>query len=580
MQTAIAGIILLGVLVFIHELGHFLVAKLCGVRVLTFSLGFGPKILGFQLGETEYKISILPLGGFVQMFGENPDEELSEEEKTRSFMHQVLWKKAAIAAAGPIFNFILPVFVFWTMLGGVQERIQPVIGTVFHGGPAQVAQLKTGDRVLAVNGQPIKTFSEMVEQVSALPDEEVRFKIQRDAETLDVTVKTLAVPSTNPLEKDKKVGRIGIGAGKQKAKVAIGPQSIAAMAGLQTGDEILKWDNQAVSSIQHLYALLDTDKNQAHQLEIQRKEEKRTLILPPIGATEPPSSEDTALANPDPILPTPEVKRFAVTAEEIKTATTAHTQTMSAARQLLARQKERGGIAFYEGVLADVKKGTPADKMGLQKGDRFLAYNQKPLNAWATFHQELTSKPDEVHRIAVLRGETIFLTTFRMAPYQDPEMRGMPEKKVLGHVAASAVHSPETFVRDIPWLEAFPQAIDETVKITVLTLKGLWALVNLEMPLDTLGGPIMIFDLAGKAAEQGKGMFLFLLCLISVNLGILNLLPIPVLDGGHLLMFGIEAIQRKPINLATRALATRIGLFLLLALMVTAIGNDILRYFG
>ena len=580
MQTAIAGIILLGVLVFFHELGHFLVAKLCGVRVLTFSLGFGPKILGFQIGETEYKISILPLGGFVRMFGENPDEELTEEEKARSFMHQVLWKKAAIAAAGPIFNFILPVFVFWTMLGGVQERIQPVIGTVFHGGPAQLAQLQTGDRVLAVNDQPIQTFSEMVEQVSALPAAEVRFKIQRNTETMDVKVQTLAVPSTNPLEKDKKVGRIGIGAGQQKAKLAIWPQSIAAMAGLETGDEVLKWDNQPVTSIQHLYKLLDTDKNQAHQLEIQRKEEKRTLILPPVGSTGSQPPINTGEKEPKPSLPLPEIKRFAVTAEEIKTVANTHTQTLSQARELLTQQKKRGGIAFYEGVVADIKKDTPADKMGLEKGDRFLAYNQKPLTAWATFHQELASKPDDVHSVAVVRGETVFLATFRMAPYQDPKMRGMPEKKVLGHVAASAVHAPATFVRDIPWLEAFPKAVDETVKITVLTLKGLWALVNLEMPLDTLGGPIMIFDLAGKAAEQGKGMFLFLLCLISVNLGILNLLPIPVLDGGHLLMFGIEAIQRKPINLATRALATRIGLFLLLALMVTAIGNDILRYFG
>ena len=367
MQTAIAGIILLGVLVFIHELGHFLVAKLCGVRVLTFSLGFGPKILGFQLGETEYKISILPLGGFVRMFGENPDEELSEEEKARSFMHQVLWKKAAIAAAGPIFNFILPVFVFWTMLGGVQERIQPVIGTVFHGGPAQMAQLKTGDRVLAVNGQPIKTFSEMVEHVSALPDEEVRFKIQRNTETLDVTVQTLAVPSTNPLEKDKKLGRIGIGAGKQKAKVAIGPQSIAAMAGLQTGDEILKWDNQAVTSIQHLYALLDTDKTKPTNWKYNGGE--RTLILPPIGATASPSSEDTAPTNPEPTLPTPEVKRFAVTAEEIKTATAAHPSPVRGASA--AQQKERGGIALAKVCWPMLKREPPRIKWAFKKGTGF-----------------------------------------------------------------------------------------------------------------------------------------------------------------------------------------------------------------
>ena len=178
------------------------------------------------------------------------------------------------------------------------------------------------------------------------------------------------------------------------------------------------------------------------------------------------------------------------------------------------------------------------------------------------------------------RGGALLSASFRMAPYHDPKMRGLPEKKVLGHVAESSVHEPERFSRDVSLAAAFPQALDETYKIIAMTVKGIWALFRFEIPLATLGGPIMIFDLAGKAAEQGKGMFLFLLCLISVNLGVLNLLPIPVLDGGHLLMFSIEAIQRKPIDLTTRALATRVGLFFLLALMVTAVGNDILRYFG
>ena len=572
MQTAIAGIILLGVLVFFHELGHFLVAKLCGVRVLTFSLGFGPKIVGFTVGETEYKISLLPLGGFVRMHGENPEEALSEAEKKGSFMHQVLWKKAAIAAAGPVFNFILPVFVFWSMLGGSQEHIEPVFGSVFNGGPAQEAQLESGDRVLAIDGVAIRTFSEMVEHVSARPDQALNFKINRGGEVVEARVQTRGVPSPNPLEKDKKVGRIGVGAGAQKAKITVWPQSIAAMAGLRTGDEIIKWDNEVVPSLQQLYALIEGGKGKSHQLEIKRNNETRTLVLPPIGEAAADDAGTALGALPD--------KRFAVTAEELKSVQGARDATVAQVKMKLDAIQARGGIGFYEGVVAEVKDGTPAQTMGLKKGDVILGYNGKRFDAWATFHQALSANPDEIHLIAAARGNSIYTATFRMAPYQDPEARGLPEKKVLGHVAESAVHPPETVIWAVPWLEALPQAFEETEKIIVLTLKGLWALINLEMPLDTLGGPIMIFDLAGQAAAQGKGMFLFLLCLISVNLGILNLLPIPVLDGGHLLMFFIEAVQRKPISLETRALATRLGLFLLLALMVTAIGNDVLRYFG
>ena len=136
-----------------------------------------------------------------------------------------------------------------------------------------------------------------------------------------------------------------------------------------------------------------------------------------------------------------------------------------------------------------------------------------------------------------------------MAPYQDPEARGVAGEKSIGARCRIGGSPTGNCHLGGALAQALPQAFEETEKSIVLTLKGLWALINLEMPLDTLGGPIMIFDLAGQAAAQGKGMFLFLLCLISVNLGILNLLPIPVLDGGHLLMFFIEAVQRKPISL-------------------------------
>jgi regulator of sigma E protease len=574
MQTVLAGIVLLGILVFIHELGHFIVAKLCGVRVLTFSLGFGPKIFGFQYGETEYKISILPLGGFVRMFGENPEEELNEEEKKLSFLHQVLWKKAAIAAAGPIFNFILPVFVFWAMLSGTQERFQPLIGTVFEGGPAAAAELQAGDRVLAVDEKEIISFSNMVEAISLRPNQDVKIKIDRRGKTLDVTVHTLGLPSNNPIEKDQKVGRIGIGAGQQKATIAVLEKSPAAMAGLKTEDEIIKWDDEPIHSIHHLFEKLQTAPHQSHQLEIKNGDTTKTLLLPPIGPT-------TDLVSGQ-ALPIPELEtqRYAVTADELANAKQTIADTRTKAAEKLNEQRRNGGVAFFEGTIADIKDDTPAKALGLLKGDRIIAYDGTSFDAWATFHQKLTMAPDDIHYMVIERKGATFLTSFRMAPYHDPKMRGLPEKKVLGHVAKSAVHEPETFKREVSLVDAFPQAVDETYKIIALTLKGIWALLRFEIPLATLGGPIMIFDLAGKAAEQGQGMFLFLLCLISVNLGVLNLLPIPVLDGGHLLMFSIEAVQRKPISLATRALATRVGLFLLLALMVTAVGNDILRYFG
>src|ERR1044071_9802300 len=134
MMTVVAFVVLLGVLITVHELGHFVVAKLCGVRVLTFSIGFGPRLVGFTRGDTEYRIGALPLGGYVKMYGDDPNDDVPVEEQRRSFLHQPFFKKSAIAAAGPFANFVLPIALFFGLYIGTEKVADAVVGTVVDGG--------------------------------------------------------------------------------------------------------------------------------------------------------------------------------------------------------------------------------------------------------------------------------------------------------------------------------------------------------------------------------------------------------------------------------------------------------------
>ena len=205
-MQVLAGLILLGVLITFHELGHFLFAKWLGVRVLVFSIGFGPKLIGFKRGETEYRLSAIPLGGYVKMFGESLEEEMSPEEKKRSFMHQAIWRKSLIAVAGPLFNFILPIILFFMLLVGHEQVFAPRVGTLLVGGVAEKSGLHVDDLIIAVDKSPVESFNQVADKIASSPDREVTLRIKRKTgattfEELDVVVRPERKVSGNPLEK-------------------------------------------------------------------------------------------------------------------------------------------------------------------------------------------------------------------------------------------------------------------------------------------------------------------------------------------------------------------------------------------
>jgi regulator of sigma E protease len=347
-----ALVIVLGVLIFFHELGHFLVARLFGVGVEKFSLGFGPKLIGKKIGITDYIISAIPLGGYVKMVGEQPDAELEPADIPISFTHKNVWKRILIVAAGPFFNFLLAVIIFFGIfqISGM-FILQPSIGEVQEDTPAARGGLKKDDLITSINGVDISTWDEMAEIIT-----------ESKGKPLSITVRR--------------------------------------------GDSI------------------------------------RVVNI------------------------TPEIKTFK--------------------------------NIFNEDV----------------------------------------------------------------------------ERYVIGITA-----SGNGFSKDLNVFQSLSQSIIQTYNISVLTLRGVIKLLQGTISPKTLSGPIMIAQMAGEQAREGATHLIFFIALISINLAILNFLPIPVLDGGHLLFFFIEAITGRPVSMRVREIAQQAGIFVLILLMIYVFYNDIARVF-
>ncbi|MBI4620390.1 MAG: RIP metalloprotease RseP [Desulfobacterales bacterium] len=354
MVTAISAIVLLGVLIFVHELGHFIVAKISGVGVLKFSLGFGPKILSKKIGETEYLLSAIPLGGYVKMIGEEPGEEekVSEDDLDKSFSHKSVLKRAGIVFAGPLFNIIFAVFVLSViyMLGVPVLTTQ--IGDVVDRSPAYEAGIKKGDQIVAINGKEVSRWEDLTKIIQHSNGEELAIKLKKD----DSYYETKLMPT------------------------------------------------------------LFTDKN--------------------------------------------------IFGEDVK---------------------------IY--------------KIGISVSDKFITERYNPF-------------------MAIVKGsqQTWFLV------------------KLMG--------------------------------ITIIKL------IERTVPANTLGGPILIIQMAGKQAQAGISNFLFFMAIISINLGIVNLFPIPILDGGHLFFFLLEAIMGKPLSVKKREAAQQVGLVIIVLLIIFVFYNDLSRIFA
>ncbi len=436
MISLIAFLIMIGILVTIHEFGHFIFAKMFGVKVEVFSIGFGPPIVRWKGKETVYQIALIPLGGYVKMYGEDsmtePVQGKSEKDTLdpRSFAAKPRWQKMLIAFAGPLFNIVLAIILFAAayMIGIQQPKYlnEPVVvGYVEKNSYAEKAGLKPGDKIIAIDGEPVKNWKEFTIKIGMKAGKTVVLDVLRNGKIISVTVKV--------------------------------PENIS----------------------------------------------KDHLGISPII----PAKIGTILPN------------------------------------------------------------SPAAKAGLQIGDEIIAINGKPIHSWFELVDALSQiKDDKEVTLLVKRNGKIFSLKVK------PEYNETLKKYVIGI-------SPmmETITVKYGFAEAFEKAIERTKELTVALYKVIKGLVTGEVSIKTLGGPIAIAQFSGQALEAGIATFLFSMAFISLQLGYLNLLPIPVLDGGLILILLIESIIRRPLPEKAKEYLAYIGFALIGTLMIFVIFNDIMR---
>ncbi len=427
----------LAALIFVHELGHFLVARRFGVIVEKFALGFGPKLIGFTKGGTEYLIAAIPLGGYVKMKGEDPNEELADT--VGSFHHAKVGHRIAIAFAGPLFNFLFAGIIFAGVYMTGVPSLDTTVGTVKEDMPASIAGLKTGDRIVEINGKKVQYWEQLLDTVHNSPGQKIEFMIDRNDALLPFSITPMMDTITDMLGDEKKVGLIGI----------------------------------------------------------------------------------TPLRN----------------------------------------------------VISYIEKGSSADTAGLKVDDRLVAVDGVPIREIQDLLPTAIDKPGQELLFSVVRDEQQLDLALTPTPKKVKNKEGVSVEKGLIGLNLRGT----TLSRSYGLPGAITRSVEETFGMIKLITISIQKMIFGSVPSNSIGGPILIFQVYGEQARQGFSELIRLTALLSINLGLINLLPIPILDGGHIFFFLLEIIKGKPVSERNRERAAQVGLFMILSLMIFAFYNDIVR---
>jgi len=447
--SLLSFVVAIGILVTVHEYGHFWVARLLGVKVLRFSIGFGKPLWTRTFGrdETELVVASIPLGGYVKMLDER-EGEVAEEELARAFNRQPVSTRIAVVIAGPAFNFIFAILVYWVMFVSGVPGMKPVVGEVVPSSYAAAAGIRSGDVIRSIEQQPTPTWEAAI----------------------------MALLNAN-LD------------GKDTIRLTVD----------------------------------DADGRERHlQVYFEKPDEllKKGGVLDNFGLSpwQPPA------------------------------------------------------------VIERLVAGGAGERAGMLPGDEVVHADATPINNWEQWVSYVRERPGKPIAMQVLRnGRVVELV---VTPDRESD-KGVMIGRIGAYVQLPSEEERATMrvvVRYGP-LDAVPQALNKTWEVTTLTLRTLWKMISGRASVENLSGPISIAQYAGQSAAVGLITFLGFLGIVSVSLGVLNLLPVPILDGGHLLFYMVELVKGSPLSETTLLIGQKIGITLLLALMSLAFYNDLVRLF-
>jgi len=541
-------ILFLGALVFFHEFGHFIVARLVGVKVLRLSIGFGPKLVGFTRSGTEYWLALIPLGGYVKLLGDDPEKQEVDVDPRQGFFTTDLWRRILIVLAGPIFSLLLPVLLFFPMFVLRSELPPSVVGSVAVGGPAWQAGLRPGDRVVEALGREIKYFWQLQEVVESNPGQAVPVVVDRGGERREfvVTPATVEDPIFREIGFSVKTGRIEVTLESSRPVVLVEPGGAAFRSGM----------GQFLSLVQRVRVFEDP------------------MVLPLVALLSVDGRDVSDFEQASEALA--HVKERAV---KVRVAATSdRPDDLGPVAEFVIGPTEEGpGLLDGSGVVTFVEPGSPAKQAGIRQSDRIVSVDGKAFSNWLFMVSTLERAPDEEHTFGLVGPDG----SHREVRFSLKNPAWTPGSGVsryaFGAYGRRAVLDPSPVPNEDRLYYATNRTIAQTSHVFKVTVAALVGLFVGRVSVREVGGPIMIYQVASVAGQRGWSDFFNAMAWLSMSIGILNLLPIPIMDGGNLLMFAIEAVRRRPIGSAGWRTARYVGLVVLMALAVLVFSNDLSR---
>ena len=588
-------IIGIGLLIFIHELGHFLVAKKIGVRVHAFSLGFGPPIISKQIGETNYRLSLIPLGGYVKLAGEQREESNTGEEW--EFMSKKPWQRAAVLVAGVSCNTLLAFVAFIIAFRVGVPFVTPEIGRTMPGWPAWEAGIRPGDKIVKINNVSDPDFEDVFISVALSGSPEgINMEIERDYQTFDVNV----VPRYDPTVG---IQRIGIAPATtlevHKIFAIKNSDAPAQRSDLHVNDKVLEVNGKKIITENDFREIELANPGKELNLTVLRDDRKIDVKVTPSvvarwmiglscattkldGVKKGSLAYSLGLQKGDEIVKVnlQDVHGFTELINTIKGSRNGIV-TLQVARGngtkyiKLTKLGEETVKEFSEdifphyGLIVDsTVEDFPARNIGIEPGDTITSIGGENVTEWNQLLTLVTASQGKEFEISWMRNYETFTKTITPKKNEKNAQGSMgikfKEKKIIrkyGLAKSCMVGTHKTVVN---------------IKRIYMTIQGF---VSKKLSTKALGGPVLIAQASYESAKSGIGKLMYFMAIISINLAVINILPVPVLDGGHLLFLGIEKIKGSPISEKTMAIANYIGFALIISLMIYATKNDIMRLF-
>ena len=515
LEKILIFVVFLGPLIFFHELGHFFFARFFGVRVEVFSIGFGPKIFKYVHKGTEYALSVIPLGGYVKMFGDDPfsEAQLSDEEKAVAFNHKSKWARFWIVFGGPLANLILAYFLYVGLLAGGEKVPETKVGVVAQKSVLFEKGLRTGDVLVGINDEKVLSFDDLNIKGSTVEKITVR---RKDAK-VDVPVGMQLEPFINEF-----VSIVSL----VKKPVFINAKGEKYLVSLEHNPKEFETSIEEIASNFNGKAYMYRVVEKENDFSIDATTESEISVAPEHSLTE-------TLAN----------------------------------------------LEFYPADLSvrNIVMSSPADKAGIKKGDILTSVNGIALNSFEELRQSLQTIEDgKKVEVGVISNGVASIKVLV------PEVKEIDKKKtkIIGIESGVEYIQPKLIVAKADSIgEAITGAFGRTWDGIVKTFSGYKKLITREVSLNNIGGPLAIGKVASDSLNISLSMFFRLMAIISINLGVINLFPIPVLDGGHIMFLIFETFNGGPLSRRKLEIAQKFGVSVLFFLIFVALFNDITRLF-